>query len=141
MRCGHLRSLSPCTSRHWCVGHALAATAAATKQLAVRAAALCEPSILHPVNVKKEGVVHQLLALALQVSRRFVPLVCGPTLAIMDQHAAAERVRLEELQQEVGSPRWHARRLLLFILLCPQELWHRCAIASCKVDACRLAFG
>ena len=85
-------------------------------------------------------MVLELLALAMQVSRRFVPLVCGPTLAIMDQHAAAERVRLEELQQEVGSPGWHARRLLLFILLCPQELWHRCAIALCKVDACRLAW-
>ena len=85
-------------------------------------------------------MVLELLALAMQVSRRFVPLVCGPTLAIMDQHAAAERVRLEELQQEVGSPGWHARRLLLFILPCPQELWHRCAIALCKVDACRLAW-
>ena len=54
--------------------------------------------------MRKRGIAHELLALALQVSRRFVPLVCGPTLAIMDQHAAAERVRLEELQQEVGAP-------------------------------------
>ena len=52
-----------------------------------------------------------------------MPLVCGPTLAIMDQHAAAERVRLEELQQEVGSLEWHAHRLASLILLCPQELW------------------
>ena len=51
---------------------------------------------------RKRGLAHELPALALQVSRRFVPLVCGPTLAIMDQHAAAERVRLEELQQEAG---------------------------------------
>ena len=42
----------------------------------------------------------------MQVSRQFVPLVCGRTVAIMDQHAAAERVRLEELQDEVSlSPR------------------------------------
>ena len=73
--------------------------------------------------MRKREVAHELAALALQVSRRFVPLVCGPTLAIMDQHAAAERVRLEELQQEVRSPRWHSRRLLSSILLCPQELW------------------
>ncbi len=39
---------------------------------------------------------------AVQVSRQFVPLVCGRTVAIMDQHAAAERVRLEQLQQEVA---------------------------------------
>ena len=38
----------------------------------------------------------------MQVSRQFVPLVCGRTVAIMDQHAAAERVRLEELQDEVS---------------------------------------
>ena len=31
-----------------------------------------------------------------------MPLVCGRTLAVMDQHAAAERVRLEELQHEVA---------------------------------------
>ncbi|CAL5218766.1 g485 [Coccomyxa viridis] len=36
-----------------------------------------------------------------QVSKQFVPLVCGRIVAIMDQHAAAERVRLEQLQQEV----------------------------------------
>ena len=37
----------------------------------------------------------------MQVSKQFVPLVCGRIVAIMDQHAAAERVRLEQLQQEV----------------------------------------
>ena len=31
-----------------------------------------------------------------------MPLVCGRTVAIMDQHAAAERIRLEQLQHEVA---------------------------------------
>ena len=83
-------------------------------------------------------MVHELPALAVQVSRRFVPLVCGLTLAIMDQHAAAERVRLEELQQEVGSLRWHAYRLPSLTLLCPQELWNRCTTASPNIDTCKL---
>ena len=38
-----------------------------------------------------------------------MPLVCGRTVAIMDQHAAAERVRLEQLQHEVPA----------FSMLCP----------------------
>ena len=87
-------------------------------------------------------MVLELLALAMQVSRRFVPLVCGPTLAIMDQHAAAERVRLEELQQEVGSPGWHARRLPSFTSAVPSGAVNsRYTTASrVKVDASRLAW-
>ncbi len=37
-----------------------------------------------------------------QVDRKFIPLVCGSQLAIMDQHAADERVQLEYLQDQVG---------------------------------------
>ncbi|EIE26083.1 hypothetical protein COCSUDRAFT_40245 [Coccomyxa subellipsoidea C-169] len=36
-----------------------------------------------------------------QVDRKFIPLVCGSQLAIMDQHAADERVQLEHLQDQV----------------------------------------
>ena len=38
-----------------------------------------------------------------------MPLVCGRTVAIMDQHAAAERIRLEQLQHEVPAS----------LMLCP----------------------
>ena len=37
----------------------------------------------------------------MQVDRKFVPLVCGSQLAIMDQHAADERVQLERLSAQV----------------------------------------
>lgn len=36
-----------------------------------------------------------------QVDRKFIPIVCDGILAIVDQHAAHERVRLEELREEV----------------------------------------
>jgi hypothetical protein len=42
-------------------------------------------------------------AMSKQVDRKFVPLVCGYQLAIMDQHAADERVQLERLQDQVVS--------------------------------------
>lgn len=38
-----------------------------------------------------------------QVDRKFIPIVAGGTLAIIDQHAADERIRLEELRQKVLS--------------------------------------
>ncbi|KAJ4837932.1 hypothetical protein Tsubulata_022525 [Turnera subulata] len=36
-----------------------------------------------------------------QVDKKFIPIVSGQTLAIIDQHAADERIRLEELRQKV----------------------------------------
>jgi DNA mismatch repair protein MLH3 len=39
----------------------------------------------------------------MQVDRKFIPLVCGNVLAVMDQHAADERVQLERLQAQVCS--------------------------------------
>ncbi|KAI4327844.1 hypothetical protein L6164_020260 [Bauhinia variegata] len=38
-----------------------------------------------------------------QVDKKFIPIVAGRTLAIIDQHAADERIRLEELRQKVLS--------------------------------------
>ncbi|GAB4847629.1 hypothetical protein Ancab_026690 [Ancistrocladus abbreviatus] len=39
----------------------------------------------------------------LQVDKKFIPVVGGGTLAVIDQHAADERIRLEELRQKVLS--------------------------------------
>ncbi|XP_022741001.1 DNA mismatch repair protein MLH3 [Durio zibethinus] len=38
-----------------------------------------------------------------QIDKKFIPVVAGGTLAIIDQHAADERIRLEELRQKVLS--------------------------------------
>ncbi|CAK9186998.1 unnamed protein product [Ilex paraguariensis] len=38
-----------------------------------------------------------------QVDKKFIPVVAGGTLAIIDQHAADERIRLEELRHKVLS--------------------------------------
>ncbi|XP_012574609.1 DNA mismatch repair protein MLH3 isoform X3 [Cicer arietinum] len=38
-----------------------------------------------------------------QVDKKFIPIVAGRTLAVIDQHAADERIRLEELRQKVLS--------------------------------------
>ncbi|XP_024025767.1 DNA mismatch repair protein MLH3 isoform X2 [Morus notabilis] len=38
-----------------------------------------------------------------QVDKKFIPVVAGRTLAVVDQHAADERIRLEELRQKVLS--------------------------------------
>ncbi|XP_027770217.1 DNA mismatch repair protein MLH3 isoform X1 [Solanum pennellii] len=38
-----------------------------------------------------------------QVDKKFIPIVGGTTLAIIDQHAADERIRLEELREKVLS--------------------------------------
>ncbi|XP_057958791.1 DNA mismatch repair protein MLH3 isoform X2 [Malania oleifera] len=38
-----------------------------------------------------------------QVDKKFIPIVADETLAIIDQHAADERIRLEELRQKVLS--------------------------------------
>ncbi|XP_048334561.2 DNA mismatch repair protein MLH3 [Ziziphus jujuba] len=38
-----------------------------------------------------------------QVDKKFIPIVAGKTLAVIDQHAADERIRLEELRQKVLS--------------------------------------
>lgn len=50
------------------------------------------------------SVSHQALQTARalgQVARKFIPVICGSTLAVLDQHAAHERVRLEELRKQV----------------------------------------
>ncbi|GAB2282899.1 hypothetical protein Dimus_017434 [Dionaea muscipula] len=39
----------------------------------------------------------------LQVDKKFIPVVAGGTLVVVDQHAADERIRLEELRQKVLS--------------------------------------
>ncbi|XP_021908365.1 DNA mismatch repair protein MLH3-like [Carica papaya] len=36
-----------------------------------------------------------------QLDKKFIPVVAGGTLAVIDQHAADERIRLEELRQKV----------------------------------------
>ncbi|KAJ8567718.1 hypothetical protein K7X08_019926 [Anisodus acutangulus] len=36
-----------------------------------------------------------------QVDKKFIPIVAGTTLALIDQHAADERIRLEELREKV----------------------------------------
>ncbi len=36
-----------------------------------------------------------------QVDRKFIPIVCEGILAMVDQHAAHERVRVEELREQV----------------------------------------
>ncbi|KAG2695162.1 hypothetical protein I3843_07G002300 [Carya illinoinensis] len=38
-----------------------------------------------------------------QVDKKFIPVVAGGTLAVIDQHAADERIRLEELRKKVFS--------------------------------------
>ncbi|XVE87550.1 hypothetical protein DITRI_Ditri18aG0126500 [Diplodiscus trichospermus] len=38
-----------------------------------------------------------------QVDKKFIPIIAGGTLAIIDQHAADERIQLEELRQKVLS--------------------------------------
>ncbi|XP_068468695.1 DNA mismatch repair protein MLH3 isoform X3 [Phaseolus vulgaris] len=38
-----------------------------------------------------------------QVDKKFIPVVAGRTLAVIDQHAADERIRLEDLRQKVLS--------------------------------------
>ncbi|XP_028795288.1 DNA mismatch repair protein MLH3 [Neltuma alba] len=38
-----------------------------------------------------------------QVDKKFIPVVAGRTLVVIDQHAADERIRLEELRQKVLS--------------------------------------
>ncbi len=48
----------------------------------------------------QEGISYQRPT-SVQVDRKFVPLVCGSQLAIMDQHAADERVQLERLTAQV----------------------------------------
>ncbi|KAM6540464.1 hypothetical protein CsatB_004911 [Cannabis sativa] len=48
-------------------------------------------------NSLKEAIVLQ------QIDKKYIPIVAGKTLAVVDQHAADERIRLEELRQKVLS--------------------------------------
>ncbi|CAN1190241.1 DNA mismatch repair protein MLH3 [Linum perenne] len=54
------------------------------------------PDSLHKNFLKEAKVLHQ-------VDKKFIPVVADGTLAIIDQHAADERIRLEELQDKVLS--------------------------------------
>lgn len=53
-----------------------------------------------------------------QVDKKFIPIVAGKTLAVVDQHAADERIRLEELRQKVLSGEGRT----IFFLEAEQEL-------------------
>jgi len=54
------------------------------------------------VPVQWQNVVTYQLQCGGQVARKFVPVVCGGgVLAVVDQHAADERVCLERLRAEV----------------------------------------
>ncbi|GMH23998.1 hypothetical protein Nepgr_025841 [Nepenthes gracilis] len=47
-----------------------------------------------------------------QVDKKFIPVVAGGTLYVIDQHAADERIRLEELRQKVLSGEMKSRTYL-----------------------------
>ncbi|VFQ70130.1 unnamed protein product [Cuscuta campestris] len=53
-----------------------------------------------------------------QVDKKFIPIVAGRTLALIDQHAADERIRLEELRRKVLSGEMRTTNYLE----CEQEL-------------------
>ncbi|KAI9394506.1 hypothetical protein POPTR_005G101900v4 [Populus trichocarpa] len=57
---------------------------------------LLVPESIHKKCLQDARVLHQ-------VDKKFIPIVAGGTLAVIDQHAADERIRLEELRQKVLS--------------------------------------
>ncbi|XP_061971133.1 DNA mismatch repair protein MLH3 isoform X2 [Populus nigra] len=57
---------------------------------------LLVPESIHRNCLQDARVLHQ-------VDKKFIPIVAGGTLAVIDQHAADERIRLEELRQKVLS--------------------------------------
>ncbi|XP_011022186.1 PREDICTED: DNA mismatch repair protein MLH3 isoform X3 [Populus euphratica] len=57
---------------------------------------LLVPESIHKNCLQDARVLHQ-------VDKKFIPIVAGGTLAVIDQHAADERIRLEELRQKVLS--------------------------------------
>ncbi|WCJ32829.1 DNA mismatch repair protein MLH3 [Euphorbia peplus] len=54
------------------------------------------PQSIHKKCLEDAKVLHQ-------VDKKFIPIVASGTLAIIDQHAADERIQLEELRQKVLS--------------------------------------
>uniref|UniRef100_A0A2P2LHF7 MutL C-terminal dimerisation domain-containing protein n=2 Tax=Rhizophora mucronata TaxID=61149 RepID=A0A2P2LHF7_RHIMU len=54
------------------------------------------PECIHRNCLEDAKVLHQ-------VDKKFIPIVAGGTLAVIDQHAADERIQLEELRQKVLS--------------------------------------
>ncbi|XAR73676.1 hypothetical protein NMG60_11007728 [Bertholletia excelsa] len=54
------------------------------------------PESIHKSCLEEAKVLHQ-------VDKKFIPVVGGGVLALIDQHAADERIRLEELRQKVLS--------------------------------------
>ncbi|KAL4436600.1 hypothetical protein ABPG75_003739 [Micractinium tetrahymenae] len=57
-----------------------------------------------------------------QVDQKFVPLLAGPLLALVDQHAADERVRLERLRDELLGPDGQPQRIASQALRTPLPL-------------------
>eukprot|EP00887_Chlorella_sp_A99_P007462 scaffold2.g7462.t1 len=57
-----------------------------------------------------------------QVDRKFVPVVCGSLLAIVDQHAADERVQLERLRAQLLEEGGRERHVSSMLLRAPQPL-------------------
>ncbi|KAM0949892.1 putative ribosomal protein S5 domain 2-type [Dioscorea sansibarensis] len=58
-------------------------------------------STLVPDSISRECLENARVLL--QVDRKFIPVMAGDTLIIIDQHAADERIRLEELRRKVLS--------------------------------------
>ncbi|XP_058098602.1 DNA mismatch repair protein MLH3 isoform X9 [Magnolia sinica] len=56
---------------------------------------------LQPESIHKDCL--QSAKVLLQLDKKFIPVVAGGILAIIDQHAADERIRLEELRRKVLS--------------------------------------
>ncbi|KAI3843397.1 hypothetical protein MKX03_024291 [Papaver bracteatum] len=52
-----------------------------------------------PDSISKEWLDNAKVLM--QLDKKFIPIVGGSTLAVIDQHAADERIRLEELRQKV----------------------------------------
>lgn len=64
----------------------------------------CDGSKPLLVTARTANVIDHSVRHFAQVDRKFVPLLSGCQLAIMDQHAADERVKLERLHSQVVRP-------------------------------------
>ncbi|KAF3789102.1 hypothetical protein EJ110_NYTH19619 [Nymphaea thermarum] len=58
-------------------------------------------SCLVPESISKDYL--EAAKVLQQIDRKFIPITAGGVLAVVDQHAADERIRLEELRQNVLS--------------------------------------